>query len=397
MASAPRTEPAGEVSTDTPNVRGKTGALATVQLSGAIPMRIALVGGIYGKDEAYRRKLQVTPETLLERGFVSRGHEVSAFSHYAAINAKFDVVHAHHLSYGSVRAATDNTDAAFVYTSHDGLAMAGLLGRQRRVAAHFVASRADAVVALSRAEANFQKRNYPLAGALHRVIPNGIDSSDYSYSRHNSAGRGRPWQLLYVGQLNALKNVDLLLRAIVWINQPVEIQLVYHNSSLAVSLRKLAFDLGLSEQVYFLGPKSPQQLAAIYQRADVFVLPSAGEALPSVVTEAMLCGTPVVATDVGGVREQLGGYGVCVFPGRAEELAAAISYVFDHYEQFATRTEAASAYARERFSIKNMVDRHLELYADLLDQKGPRRRQSAFRVPLNAALKVGVSLICATK
>jgi glycosyltransferase involved in cell wall biosynthesis len=361
-------------------------------------MRIALVGGVYGKDEAFRRKLQMTPETLLERGFVSEGHEVSTFNHYAAINTKqFDVVHAHHLSYGSVRAATDNTDAAFVYTSHDPLAMSGMLGRQRRVAAHFVASRADAVVALSRAEANFQKRNYPLAGALHRVIPNGIDSSNYSYSRHNSAGESRPWQVLYVGQLNTLKNVDVLLRAIARISQPVEIQLVYHNSSLEVSLRKLAFELGLSERVYFLGPKSPQQLATLYQDADVFVLPSGGEALPSVITEAMLCGTPVVATDVGGVREQLGGYGVCVSPGRADELAAAISYVFDHYEQFATRSEAASAYARERFSIKNMVDRHLELYENLLNRKGPRRRHSALRAPVNAVLKMGVSLICAMK
>ena len=362
-------------------------------------MKIALVGGVYGKDEAFRRKLQVTPETLLAQGLISTGHEVSTFSHYAAINAEqFDVTHVHHLSYGSLRAAVDNSKVAFIYTSHhDPLAMSGTLGWHRCVAAHFVASRADAVVALSRAEANFQKRNYPLAGALHKVIPNGIDSMNYAYARHNTAGRGRPWQVFYVGQLNALKNVDVLLRAIARISQPVEIQLVYHNSSLEVSLRKLAFELGLSERVYFLGPKSPQQLATLYQHADVFVLPSRAEALPSVITEAMLCGTPVVATDVGGVREQLGGYGVCVSPGRADELAAAISYVFDHYEQFATRSEAASAYARERFSIKNMVDRHLELYENLLNRKGPRRRHSALRAPVNAVLKMGVSLICAMK
>jgi glycosyltransferase involved in cell wall biosynthesis len=114
----------------------------------------------------------------------------------------------------------------------------------------------------------------------------------------------------------------------------------------------------------------------MYQRADVFVLPSAGEALPSVVTEAMLCGTPVVATDVGGVREQLHGYGLCVQPGRPDELAAAIACVLDHYKQFAAQSEPASAYARQRFTIDAMVDRHLELYADLLDKKGPRRRHT---------------------
>jgi len=361
-------------------------------------MKIALVGGIYGKDEAFRRKLQVTPETLLEKGFIDRGHGVSTFGHYSAINGnQFDVVHVHHLSYGSIQAATDNTSVPFVYTSHDPLAMTGMLGQHRRIAAHFVASRADAVVALSKAEADFQKRNYPLAGALHTVIPNGIDVTNYAFARHNAASKRSPWRLLYAGQLIPMKNVDVLLRAVARIIQPIEIQLVYHNSSLEVPLRRLASQLGISDRVYFLGSKSPRELATMYQRADVFVLPSAGEALPSVVTEAMLCGTPVIATDVGGIREQLGGYGVCVPPGRPDELAAAISYVFDHYRQFAAQSEDASGYARERFSIKNMVDRHLELYANLLDRNVPRRRHRALRVPVNAVLKMGVSLICATK
>jgi glycosyltransferase involved in cell wall biosynthesis len=361
-------------------------------------MRIALVGGIYGKDESFRSTLRTTPETSLEHGFKARGHEAVAFSHYAAIDARrFDVIHVHHLSYGATRVAVDNSDTAFVYTSHDPLAMPGLLQRYKRLAARFVMSRADAVVALSRAEADFQQQVYPLAGAIHAVIPNGIDATNYAYARNNAAGKGLPWQLLYVGQLIAQKNVDVLLRAMALIKQPVELELVYHNSALEIPLRKLAVELGLSERVRFLGPKSPQALAAIYQRADVFVLPSAGEALPSVVTEAMLCGTPVVATDVGGVREQLGGNGVCVSPGSSDELAAAISQVLDHYVHFDAQSKAASARAREQFSIEKMVDRHLELYANLLDRKGPRRRHTTLRVPVNAVLKMGVSLICATK
>jgi glycosyltransferase involved in cell wall biosynthesis len=361
-------------------------------------MRIALVGGIYGKDESFRRSLQVTPETILEHGLRAKGQVVATFSHYAAIDAsQFDVVHVHHLSYGAAGIAADNTDAAFVYTCHDALPMEGLLKRRRQIATRFVMSRADAVVALSKSEADFQQRNYPLAGALHPVIPNGIDPSNYIYARNNAAGKGRPWQLLYVGQLIALKSVDVLLRALPQVKQPVELDLVYHNSGVEILLRKLAVELGLNERIRFLGPKTPRELAAIYHRADVFVLPSASEALPSVVTEAMLCGTPVIATDVGGVREQLHGYGVCVSPRRPDELATAITNMLDHYEQYAARSETAGAYAREQFSIDDMVERHLELYANLLDRKGPRRRHTAFRVPVNAVLRMGVSLICATK
>jgi glycosyltransferase involved in cell wall biosynthesis len=361
-------------------------------------MRIALIGGIYGKPESFRRTFQFTPETILERGLKVRGHEVVTFDHYASIDAvQFDVVHVHHFSYGAPRLAADSSDTPFAYTSHHGAAMGSSTGLSRQITARFVMSRADAVVALSDAEANFQRRSYKLAGALHRVIPNGIDATSYSYARNNAAGKNRPWQLLYVGQLVALKNVDVLLRAMTRIKQPVEFELVYHNSTLEIPLKKLAVELGLNERVRFLGPKSPRELAAIYQRADIFVLPSAAEALPSVVTEAMLCGTPIVATDVGGVREQLGGYGVCVSPGRTDELTAAITCVLERYDEFAARSETASAYAREQFSIESMVDRHLGLYADLLEKKGPRRRHLPSQIPLNAVLKIGVSLICATK
>jgi teichuronic acid biosynthesis glycosyltransferase TuaC len=361
-------------------------------------MRIALIGGIYGKNEAFRSTLRSTPETSLEHGFKARGHEAVTFSHYTRFDARrFDVIHVHHLSYGATRVAADNSDAAFVYTSHDLLAMVGMLGRCRRIAARFVMSRADAVVALSRAEADLQRGSYPLTGALHKVIPNGIDVANYTYARNNLAGKDSPWQLLYAGQLIALKNVDVLLRALVLIKQTTELALVYHNSALEIPLRKLAADLGLTSKVHFVGPKSPQELAAFYQCADVLVLPSAAEALPSVVAEAMICGTPVVATDVGGVREQLGGYGVCVPPGRPDELATAISYLLDHYEQFAARSATASAYAKGQFSIENMVDRHLELYASLAGQRRPRRRHTGLRAPVNAVLKMGVSLLCATK
>jgi len=362
-------------------------------------MRIALVGGIYGKDGEFRQKLQVTPEMVLEKGLCDRGHKIATYGHYSTFNSKyFDVVHVHHLSYGAARMAVDEGNTAFTFTSHEGAAMtrrASSLSRQ--LAAKFVVSRADAVIALSTTEADFQKRHYPLAGAFHQVIPNGVDTATYYYNRRNSAATNRRSRLLYVGQLSAQKNVEVLLRAVTHVKQPVDLQLVYHNSTLEDPLRALASTLRLKERVQFLGPKSPRELAVLYQSADVFVLPSLAEALPSVVTEAMLCGTPVVATDVGGVREQLGGYGVCVTPGHTTELASAISHVLDNYDWFAAQSARASAYASERFSIARMVDHHLELYANLLERKGPRRRHSAVGAPVDALLRTGVNFICATK
>lgn len=360
-------------------------------------MKIALVGGIYGKDAQYRAAARMTPETTLERGLKARGCRVDTFSHYSRLDGRlFDLIHVHHLSYGAVRAATDRSDAPFVYTSHDGLAMVGLAQTSlKRIAAHFVMSRADAVVALSKKEADFQQRTYSLSGAAHSIIPNGVDFTNYSYARRNPRRRGQPWRLLFVGQLIEEKRVDVLLRALATLDQPAELSLAYHNSAMELCLKKLAS--GLGDSVCFLGPKTPAELAVLYQRADLFVLPSGGEALPSVITEAMACGTPIVATDVGGVREQLGGYGLIVRPGQVEELAAAISQVLDNYQRFADQGWEMSQHARREFSIDTMVDRHLELYSQLVEQQGPPRRHSLLWKPLSTGLRMGVNLLCATK
>lgn len=361
-------------------------------------MRIALVGGIYGKDARYRAAVRFTPETILEAGLKARGHAVRTFGHAAPVAGRFDVIHVHHLGYGATRAAVDPSTAAFIFTSHDGVALAGLPRRRsRRLASHFVMRRADGVVALSQAEADFERRCYPLAGAAQAVIPNGIDPDVFRCVRRNAGGCGRPWLLLFVGQLIETKNVDVLLHALTRLPTSLELDLAYQNPALEIPLRSLAASLGLLARVRFLGARPTPELAALYQCADLLVLPSDGEALPSVVTEAMLCGTPVVASDVGGIREQLAGHGVLVRPGSSAALAAAIGNVLDHYEKFSSQAEAMSRSARQRFSIDSFVERHLEFYTDLSGRRGPRRRHVAFPLPLGTALKMGVHLLCAMK
>jgi len=370
----------------------------TVSAAEQRPLTICLIGGIYGKNGAYRATIRMTPETVLESGLKGRGHRVVTLGHRDTVDfGDVDIFHVHHLGLAALRIASHDSGAAFVYTSHDGPAMAGLpAGFSRRLAAQFVMSRADAVVALSEAESAFQRKTYSLDGAAHVVISNGIASDVYTYGRSNPAGQGRPWRLLCVAQLVKLKRVDLLVRALALLPADLELDLVYQTDPLKPELEKLAEEGGLKERVHFLGPKSPSELCGLYQSADLFVLPSAAESLPSVIVEAMLCGTPVVATDVGGIRGQLGGYGVLVQPGCMEELAAAIRRVLEHYGEFAEKSEAMSRYAQQRFSIETMVERHLELYRSLLEKKGSPRRNRLLLRPLNIAAKIGVSLLCKT-
>ena len=344
-------------------------------------MKICLIGGIYNKGGARSTYVKITPETTLETGFREAGHQVTTLSHYDEADfGRFDVVHVHHLSYGALRLASDNSATPFVFTPHStGHLDEGTLSRTRQLSMRYVLSTADAVVSLTEIEATRSRAAFPLDDSILKAIPNGIDVSNYSYRRANRAGHSAPWQILFVGQLIALKRVDVLLRALARLQHDFRLTLAYQNPEMEQELRTLATELGLADRVLFRGETGPRDLATLYQQCDVLVLPSSTEALPSVITEAMLCGLPFVASAVGGIPEQANGFGVVLEDRSAESIAAALANVFDNYQDFQASGEAMSRYARQKYSIDTMVNQHLDLYAQLRGTR-PRRLAAKFAV-----------------
>ena len=359
-------------------------------------MKICLVGGIYGKKRVFRETFLMTPETILEKGLIRDGHHVETFGHYDQISFdRFDIVHVHHFALGALRVASDHGNVSFVYTSHDGPSLCGNPGSvYRRLGGDYVMARADAVVALSEVEARFQKSFYNLSGALHRVIPNGIDLECYRYSRKNRRGRGRPWRLLFVGQLIKLKNVDILLEAASKVPFPLEIELIYHVNTLELELSSLTLELGMRERVLFTGVLPPEEVCRKYQAADLFVLPSSAEALPSVVMEAMICGTPVVATSVGGIPDQVGSYGILVPPRSVEKLTEAITTLIRNYDQYERMGQEMSSTIQERFSTERMIREHVSLYGELAE--GAKHRERRRDVP-GRIIGLGAKWLCRMK
>ncbi len=353
-------------------------------------MRIAIVGGIFGREPALRRHVWYTPETILLEGLRRLGHETAAFSHYQPIRmADFDIVHVHHLSFGAVRAACGASRTPFVFTVHSTKRKDTLI---REKALRFVFRRADAVVALSAAEQNSDSAAYYLRGAIQRIIFNGIDSDVYRFAA-KSRDVSCPWSILCVAHLTPMKGHETLFRALVHLPVEFELKLVYHGETLLGELQRLAAGVGIAERVHFLGPKNPNELRHLYHQADLFILSSSfGEALPSVVSEAMMCGTPVVATNVGGVREQLGADGIVVPPRDTDALAAGIRQVIEDYPAWIRRAEEISSRARERFSINTMLQRHLELYRETIE-RGTCVRRSLAALPANIAAGAATSLV----
>ena len=112
--------------------------------------------------------------------------------------------------------------------------------------------------------------------------------------------------LLSVGRLESLKGIDLLLRASAYINSPKPLKVLiaggdsetsYRNQYLASLVEKL----NLNEIVDFIGQVDHQDLPQYYNAADVCVVPSLYESFGLVALESMACGTPVIASRVGGL------------------------------------------------------------------------------------------------
>jgi glycosyltransferase involved in cell wall biosynthesis len=114
----------------------------------------------------------------------------------------------------------------------------------------------------------------------------------------------------------------------------------------AQTLWQQAMDAGLDGRVWFLGDVTQESLAELMSAADVFCLASSTEGWPNVVNEALACGTPVVATDVGAVRQMVVSerYGSVVpvddGPALVEALHAALVREWDH--------DAIAAHGRSR-------------------------------------------------
>lgn len=178
-----------------------------------------------------------------------------------------------------------------------------------------------------------------------------------------------------IGNLSPIKGHQYLLRAVAKVidnSQQIAVPIVGaeldSRNSYAENLRNLRSKLGIEDQVRFVGFRSnvPELLSLF----DVFVLPSIAEACPIVVLEAMAMERPIVATNVGGVSEEIpsGDYGWLVPPKNSTALADAIQEVLENPEESKRRASNARNRAESKFSLTACVDRHEDLYRSLVEE-----------------------------
>ncbi|HEU4631180.1 MAG TPA: glycosyltransferase [Gemmatimonadaceae bacterium] len=171
--------------------------------------------------------------------------------------------------------------------------------------------------------------------------------------------------LLYVGRLSEQKGVDKLLRALARQRVPSRLDVVGDGAE-ADALRQLAGELGIADRVRWHGALPQDRLPEHYRRAAALVVPSRDEGLGLVAVEAMLCGTPVVAFDSGGVRDvvQHDRTGVLVPQDDVDALAASLDELLDAgaAERRARLGEAGRLFALGAFSPESAARRYAGIY-----------------------------------
>lgn len=192
--------------------------------------------------------------------------------------------------------------------------------------------------------------------ARFKIVHCGLSIDRYSFR----LPRERIEKVFCSGRLAPEKGFFVLIRALSLLfdkGHKLELRLAGNGPS-KEPLQTLVAELGLTNQVKFLGFLSEDEIITELQSSDLFVLPSFAEGVPVSVMEAMATGVPVIATNVGGTSELVenGKTGLLVRPSDSVALAEAILRMMDDYE---FRKQAAEL-GRQKVEAEFDVDRESE-------------------------------------
>jgi D-inositol-3-phosphate glycosyltransferase len=259
---------------------------------------------------------------------------------------------------------------------------------------------ADRLVASTPVDRSHLERYYGADGDRVTIVPCGVDLRRFHPGSQGEARHALGWDhtdpvILFVGRIQRLKGIDLLLQTIALLAERQQggevprfrVVIVGGRADPAGNdpeareirrLQALAEALGIQDIVAWVGAVEHEALPAYYQAADVTVMPSTYESFGLVAVESMASGTPVVASRVGGlqvtVQDGRTGY---LIPWRdprlyADRLALLLTDPVLRRSLGAAGRERAAALGWER-TAHDLLD----LYHELLDEHAARAGEVA--------------------
>jgi len=220
-----------------------------------------------------------------------------------------------------------------------------------------------------------------LSGREERIgiLPNGVDLQlFYPSSESNTLKRSHNYDtddfiVLLVANLDHahyFKGIDVFLRALEML--PFQVKgLIVGDGDLRPRYENMSRVLQLETRVVFTGPVTDTELRKFYQFADVSVLPSIthGEAFGLVLLESLACSTPVIASNLPGVRTVVdnGCDGLLVKPGDVQSLVEKITYLFEDRDGAREMGRRGREKIEENYSWSKIIDKLEGIYNAVLN------------------------------
>lgn len=214
------------------------------------------------------------------------------------------------------------------------------------------------------------------------LIPNMIDLNEFRNNEKTHSGflmklredlkvKSDNLVLLYVGRLAPMKGLEVLLESIMYIKN--NYRDIYDNIKLLIVGDGPLFDLLINiknkyelNNIVFLGWLDHSELVNICKIADVFVFPSLGEGMPTVILEAMAAGLPIICSKIPGIEDIVKeDFGLFVKPGDSMSLVNAIVKMFEDRTML-LRMKRAAIKDSNKYSLDRILKKVLDVYNDTI-------------------------------
>lgn len=316
----------------------------------------------------------------LRRGFGRPLEDLAAMRqvHRLITDRRFDIVHTHSSKAGLIgRLTASRAGVPAVYTPHC-FGFVGDVSAKRKLFAlsleRWLGRYTTGLLCVSDAERRLAMRHRIAKAERIRHIRHGVDCGGRDAAAQellDFKGDG-----LLVGAVTVLreqKRLDVLLDAIpaVLERMPTARFAIVGNGPMEDELRAQADRMGLIERgavkFFTFTPPSTRYLKAL----DVYVLPSAWEAMPIGALEALACGVPQVASAVDGMNEIVtDDTGVLVEPKSVESLTAALVALLTDDDRRRRASEASRQRGIDMFQLDDMVDQTVDFYEQCIERSG---------------------------
>ena len=310
---------------------------------------------------------------------------------------KYDLIHSHYWTSGIAAASLSDLwgGTPIVHMFHTLGEMKNRIartdeereGEYRIDGERQVLRRADRIVVATIAELTQLRFLYKANQSKLVVIPPGVDVSHFYPIPADEAKmyvglKPEDRMVLFVGRIEPLKGVDTLIQAMSCVQMkqegPVHLAIIggdpaaspQEMSAEMARLQKLCDDLAVGQTVVFLGKRDQDKLPYYYSAAELLVMPSHYESFGMVALEAMACGTPVVASEVGGLAYLVkdGETGFTVPDQDPEALCEKTSLLLNDLQLHAAMSQRAVDYAQD-YAWEKIAKQIVEVYQELVGIK----------------------------